>query len=85
MACETGGGAINAPIWEISGALEATTECPKSLITADSVGWLMLYRMHESGKLPLSAKSGYGSGIYEQPNNYLSAICLIGEKLTAKI
>lgn len=76
--CEVGADNIpNAPTWAFEGVLERTRECPKSLITEATYGWFRLYRFYKHNTLPVGVKSGYGAGLYEQPNNYLQAMEVI--------
>ncbi len=78
--CE-GGHHPNPPWWEFPGVLESTTNCPKSLINAQTVNWFRLYRFYQNGVMPVGVKSGYGGGVYEQPNLYLQAMELIENSL----
>lgn len=70
-SCNCTDGIAPVPRWEILGVLEATNQCPRRAITADTRGWLTLYSHYKDGHL---YRSG---GVAEQPAIYLEAMRVI--------
>jgi hypothetical protein len=71
-SCNCVDGVSPIPRWEIVGVLEATKECPRRAITADSRAWLTLYAHYKDGHL------FQVGGIAEQPAIFLEAMRIIG-------